>query len=87
MGKEAWILYVLECRDGSLYTGITNNLPDRLVAHESGKGAKYTRGRAPFRVVHTEKFASRSQASIREAQVKALDKLGKLELINNHENA
>lgn len=82
--KQIWSLYILECSDGSLYTGITNNMEKRLAAHESGKGAKYTRGRAPLRIVYEEKFSDRSNASAREAEVKALSKQAKLELISTY---
>ena len=48
----SWSVYVLRCRDGSLYTGITNNLPRRLRAHRAGRGAAYTRSRLPLRLVY-----------------------------------
>ncbi len=57
--KLKWTLYILECADGSLYTGITNDIEKRLAAHIAGKGAKYTRGRAPLKLVHSEKFNER----------------------------
>jgi putative endonuclease len=66
----SWIVYILECADRTLYTGITKNLKDRLQAHENGKGAKYTRGRGPFTVMHTEIHPTMSQALHREAQIK-----------------
>ena len=63
---------MLRCKDGTLYTGKTNNLAKRVQAHESGKGAKYTRGRGPFRVVYQECGLTNSQASKREAEIKKL---------------
>ncbi|MGQ0528118.1 MAG: GIY-YIG nuclease family protein, partial [Alphaproteobacteria bacterium] len=57
---SAWTVYILKCRDGTLYTGITNNLKARLIRHESGTGAKYLRGRMPFEVVHAEIYETRS---------------------------
>ena len=48
-----WIVYILKCSDGSLYTGITNNIANRVRAHQNGKGAKYTRGRGPFKIIFT----------------------------------
>lgn len=76
----AWGVYILECGDGSLYTGITNDLAGRMAAHESGKGAKYTKGRGPFRLVHHEDCGDRSQASKRERAIKGLKKEEKLKL-------
>ncbi|HPF47251.1 MAG: GIY-YIG nuclease family protein [Alphaproteobacteria bacterium] len=77
-----WFLYILECNDGSLYTGITNDLEKRLSDHEAGTGAKYTRGRGPLQLVYSEPFKNRSEASIREAQIKKLSRKEKQQLIN-----
>ena len=74
---SSWTVYILECADGSLYTGITNDLPNRIAAHESGTGAKYTRGRAPFKLAYTENCNSRSHASKREMEIKALKRADK----------
>ena len=76
--EKQWLLYMLECRDGTLYTGITDNLERRLQAHRVGKGAKYTRGRAPLTVRYVEKCDSYSQALRREVQVKRLSRGEKL---------
>ena len=76
----AWIVYILECAGGTLYTGITNNLSRRINAHENGKGAKYTKGRGPFQLIHTETYTSRSDALKREAQIKSLGRQAKLQL-------
>ena len=81
--KHAWQLYILACKDGSLYTGITNDVQARVAAHEQGTGAKYTRGRGPFEVMYTESFPSRSEASKRELAVKKLSKEQKLKMIEN----
>ena len=77
-----WMLYILECADGTYYTGITTNLESRIAAHTSGNGAKYTRGRAPLKLLHTEVFENRSLASKREAEIKALNKTAKLKLLD-----
>lgn len=77
----AWTVYILRCGDGSLYTGCTNNLPRRLEAHQSGKGAKYTRSRLPVALAYREEAADRSAALRREAAVKRLDRGKKLALI------
>ncbi len=76
-----WYLYILRCGDGTLYTGITNDLPARLEAHRSGRGAKYTRGRGPLELVYQEALDSHSQALKREYQVKQLPREQKLALI------
>ena len=68
----SWVLYILECSDKTLYTGITNDLPRRLAAHADGTGAKYLRGRGPFTLLYTETHPDRAAASRREAAVKRL---------------
>ena len=68
---------MLECADKSLYTGITTNLERRLAEHAAGKGAKYTRGRGPFRLVYSETCAGRAEATRREAAIKLMDKAKK----------
>ncbi len=72
-----WVIYVLECADKSLYTGITTNLERRLAEHETGKGAKYTRGRGPFRLVYSETCSGRAEATRREAAIKLMAKAKK----------
>ena len=75
---QQWTLYILECRDGSLYTGITDDLAHRLSVHGTAKGAKYTRGRGPFLLRYTELCADRSHALRREYQIKQLSRQEKL---------
>lgn len=82
--KNKWTVYILRCGDGSLYTGITNNLPKRLKMHETGKGAKYTRGRGPLSVFHTETFRTKGFALKREAVIKSLGRQQKLALAAAH---
>lgn len=79
---KTWVVYILECKDGTLYTGITDDFAKRLKAHESGTGAKYTRGRGPFILRHSECFPNRSEASAREYAIKQLSKQQKLQLCN-----
>ena len=67
-----WTVYILQCRDGTLYTGITDNLPRRLAAHNAGRGAKYTRGRTPVVPVYQELCPDRSAALRRERAIKSL---------------
>ena len=69
---KVWLLYILRCGDGSLYTGIAVDVQARLLMHRSGKGAKYTRGRGPLELVYTEVCGSHSDALRRELEVKAL---------------
>lgn len=77
----SWQLYILRCGDGTLYTGITDDLPRRLKAHRSGKGAKYTRGRGPLELVYREDCPDKSAALRREIAVKKLSRQEKLSLI------
>ena len=76
------IVYILECADKTLYTGITNNLDRRMAEHEAGKGAKYTKGRGPFRLVYSETCEGRAEASRRETAIKLLDRRKKLQLFS-----
>ncbi len=78
--EKQWVLYILECADGTFYTGITDNLPHRLSAHGTARGAKYTRGRGPFVLRYSEACESHSHALRRELQVKKLSKKQKQEL-------
>ena len=76
-----YLVYILRCGDGSLYTGITNDLSRRLAAHSSGRGAKYTRSRLPVALVWQEAQPDKSAALRRERQIKALSRAEKLQLI------
>ncbi|MBU5467424.1 GIY-YIG nuclease family protein [Virgibacillus sp. MSJ-26] len=75
------IVYILRCKDNSLYTGYTNDLEHRLEMHRSGKGAKYTRGRGPFQVMFVEKHPTKESAMTREYEIKQLTRRGKMLLI------
>ncbi|MDA1334871.1 MAG: GIY-YIG nuclease family protein [bacterium] len=77
-----WYVYIVECEDDSLYTGITNDITRRLAAHKDKKGAKYTKGRTPRKLVYTEEFENKGQALKREFAIKKLPRAKKLELIN-----
>ena len=81
-----WQIYIIECRDGSLYTGITIDLEKRLAAHNAGKGAKYTTSRRPVRLVYREGAANRSEASKRENAIKKLSRDDKLALCAKHDS-
>lgn len=83
----AWFVYILQCGDGSLYTGCTDDVQRRLAAHRSGKGAKYTRGRLPLDLAYQEEVADRSAALRREASIKKLTRQEKLSLIRRTDGA
>lgn len=76
-------VYILECKDGTFYTGWTNNLEKRIDMHSKGKGAKYTRGRGPVKLVHYEEFEKKSDALKREYAIKQLSREKKILLINS----
>lgn len=77
----AWYVYMLRCGDGTLYTGVTDDVERRLAAHRAGKGAKYTRGRGPLELVYTEQVPDKSAALRREYQIKRLTRQEKEQLI------
>ena len=81
----AAFVYMLRCKDGSLYTGWTNDLEHRLAMHNSGRGAKYTRGRGPLELVYSEACGTRGDALRREAAIKRLPRAKKLRLIEKKE--
>ena len=78
---QKWTVYIIICGDNTLYTGITNNIRKRIKKHEEGVGAKYTRGRGPFRLGYTESFSAKSEALRREMAIKKLHRKDKWNLI------
>ena len=78
-----WHVYIIECDDGSFYTGITTDLDKRITAHNAGQGAKYTKPRRPVQLLYSEPARDRAQASKRECTIKSLRKSAKLKLITN----
>ena len=74
----SWCLYLLECKGGAYYAGITNNLEARFTAHKEGRGARYTRANPPLRILATKTYPDRSEASIAEAQLKRIPRNEKL---------
>lgn len=74
-------VYVLSCADETLYTGYTTNVERRVAEHDAGEGAKYTRGRTPVELVHTERFDSKSAAMQREHEIKSLSRAEKERLV------
>ena len=79
--ERIWWVYILRCRDGTYYTGVTNDLPRRLDAHNAGTGARYTRGRGPVELVYREPAESHSQALRREYAIKQLTRQEKEQLM------
>lgn len=77
----SWTVYILKCADGSLYTGITNDLVRRLAMHTHGKGAKYTRGRGPFSLLYAETQPGKGFALRREAVIKSMTRSQKFGLV------
>ncbi|HJG07096.1 MAG TPA: GIY-YIG nuclease family protein [Megamonas hypermegale] len=75
--------YILKCSDNTLYTGWTNNLAKRIKTHNAGKGARYTRGRLPVKLLYYEIFSTKQEAQRREVQIKKLSRQEKLSLIKN----
>jgi putative endonuclease len=81
--EKPQFVYILRCSDGSLYTGWTTDLDARVRAHNSGRGAKYTRARRPVELVYHEEYATKSEALRREAEIKKMDRAEKLSLIGH----
>ena len=75
--------YILKCSDDTLYTGWTNDLAKRIKTHNAGRGARYTRGRLPVKLLYYEIFATKQAAQKREAQIKKMSRREKLLLIKN----
>ena len=78
--------YTVKCSDETLYTGWTNNLKKRLEAHNSGKGAKYTKNRRPVELVYFEEYDTKQEAMKREYAIKQLSRQKKLALIHSHQS-
>jgi predicted GIY-YIG superfamily endonuclease len=80
-GRKDWSVYILRCGDGSLYTGIAKDVGARVKQHNEGRGATYTRTRLPVRLLYQEDALTRSEALVREAQIKAMPRSRKEEII------
>jgi putative endonuclease len=80
----SYFLYVLQCFDKSLYTGITTDVKRRFEEHKAGKGGHYTRAHRVVKIIYTEKYKNRSEASKRESEIKSWTKKKKLEFIKNN---
>lgn len=75
--------YILQCSDGTLYTGYAADINQRVTVHNRGKGSKYTRGRLPVNLVYYEVLETKKEALLRERQIKKLDRIGKIKLIQS----
>ena len=85
MTKQDWFVYILQCSDKTLYTGVTTDLERRVEEHNNGnKGAKYTAARRPVKMVYSEQLDSRSNAQQREHQIKSLTRQQKQQLIDSY---
>ena len=80
---KIWSVYILQCHDGTFYTGVTNNLERRLKMHNDGKASKYTRVRRPVEIVYQKNSFTRTQALVRECELKALPRSKKEELVKD----
>ena len=78
-------VYIVECSDGTYYTGYTNDIEKRINAHNNGKGAKYTRGRIPVKLRYLEKYNTKSEALKREHSIKKQSRIEKQKLFNYKE--
>jgi putative endonuclease len=78
-----WFFYIVECRDGSLYCGVTKDIKRRIEEHNKGLGGRYTRTRMPVQMRYFEKYPSRGEASKRECQIKGWTRKKKLSLVQN----
>lgn len=86
MVKTAYA-YMLECADGTLYSGYTTDVAKRLRAHNTGKGSKYTRCRLPVKLAYVEECVDKNSAMQRECQLKKLTRIQKLQLISKYKNS
>lgn len=77
-----WFVYVLLCKDNSLYTGFSNNLKKRLIDHKNGKGGRYTRSHLPVSLIYSEKLPTKTDALKREREIKSWTRQEKIKLLN-----
>ncbi|NQT32235.1 MAG: GIY-YIG nuclease family protein [Candidatus Omnitrophica bacterium] len=78
-----WNIYIIECKDGKFYTGVTNNLKRRLMEHNSGNGGRFTRFRKPIKLVYCEECKEKPEALKRESEIKKLNREKKLALVRS----
>ncbi len=85
--NKSWYVYMVRCSDGTIYTGITNDIEARIAKHNNGSGARYTAQRRPVKLVHTETLGNRSNAMKREAQIKRWNRRQKESLLLKSKSA
>ena len=83
--SKKWSVYIVQCADGTFYTGVTTDVKRRIKEHNSGMGSKYTRARLPVVLSHKERATSRSKAQMREAEIKKLTRIQKEKLMKRSE--
>ena len=83
MQEKAWSIYIIKCKDGRLYTGISNDVEKRVRAHNRGKGCRFTKNRYPVRLVYQEECGTKSAAQKREIKIQRFTRSKKLSLINS----
>jgi predicted GIY-YIG superfamily endonuclease len=84
VNNQKWSVYILQCGDKTLYTGISNDVSKRIAQHRAGIGARYTRGRLPVRLLYKETYADKSRALKREYAIKRLGRKEKIKLTKLH---
>ncbi len=82
--RQCFFVYIIRCSDGTFYTGFTTDIERRILVHNDGKGAKYTKGRRPVELLHYESYPSKSLALAREYAIKHLTRKQKEQLISSH---
>ena len=85
--SDEWVVYILRCADGTLYTGVTTDAGKRLAEHNGGRGARYTRSRLPVKLVYSEPARDRSAAQQRESEIKRMRAADKRRLIGREKRA
>jgi putative endonuclease len=86
MSDKPWSVYIIKCRDGKLYTGISNDVERRVKEHDTGKGCRFTKYRYPVKLVYKEESGTQSAARMRELEIQGFKRKKKLELIDNISN-
>ncbi len=86
LSRRGWYVYIVRCSDKSLYTGVTSDIQRRLKEHNSGKGGRYTKSRAPVTLVYSEAYKTKSEALSRESQIKRWSRAKKKALIEQNYN-
>lgn len=83
---KPWFVYMVRCSDGTLYTGVTVDVEDRVKTHNAGKGAKYTRARLPVKLIWSEKVEAESEAKRREFEIKQMRRAEKILMVKRRNN-